>query len=184
MTTLIDNYSSDFDSAIAHLKDELGSLRIGRANPSLVENVMVEAYGAKTPLQQVASITVPQTRTLLIQPWDKSISKDIEKAIIDAQLGLSPVNEGGQIRLNIPQLTEDSRKDLVRTIGDKSEKTRIQLRQVRDRIKDEIQKQEKNNELTEDDKFDLLKKLDERVKQYTVKVKELSDAKEQELMTI
>jgi ribosome recycling factor len=184
MTMIIENYQADFDKAFENLKSELTTLRVGRANPAMVENILVEAYGSKTPLKQVASITVPEARTILIQPWDKNIGKDIEKAIIAANIGLSPVNEGAQIRLSIPQLTEENRLELVKSLGEKLEKTRIGLRQIRDRVKDEITKQEKNKEITQDDKYNLQKKLDELVKKFNDQIKVLGEKKEQEIMTL
>ena len=182
---LIEKHKGDFEKSLKILEDDSATLRVGRANPMIVENLMVAAYGgAPTPLKQMASISVPEARTLLIQPWDKSISKDIEKAIIAANLGINPVNEGQQIRLTIPPLTEESRKELVRSVGEKMEKTRIAVRQLRDKVKDEIVKAEKSNEITEDDKYDLQKKLDDLVKEYNEKIKTIGDKKENEIMTI
>jgi ribosome recycling factor len=174
----------DFDRSVEMLRTDLSSLRVGRANPLMVENISVEAYGARTPLKQMASITVPEARTLLIMPWDKSVAKDIEKAIIVANIGINPVNEGSQIRLTVPQLTEESRRELVKSVGEKMEKTRIAIRQLRDTVRDEISTAEKNKDITEDDKFNLQKKLDEIVKDYNEKIKKLGDDKEAEIMTI
>ncbi len=184
MALIIDNYKSDLEKTIEILKGELATLRVGRANPLMVENILVEAYGTRTPLKQLASIGVPEARTILIQPWDKTINKDIEKAIIQANIGINPVNEGQQIRLTIPPLTEESRKELTKSVGEKMEKTRIAIRQIRDRIREEIVKKEKNKEITEDDKYDLQKKLDNLVKDCNEKIKELGEKKEQEIMTI
>src|SRR3989344_6192415 len=164
MPDLLESYKEDFEKALSHLKDELATLRVGRANPIMVENILVESYGTKMPMKQLASIAVPAARTLVIQPCDKNIIKDIEKAIIAANIGISPVNEGQQIRLTIPQLTEESRRELVKSVGEKAEKARIALRQIRDKVKEEIIKQEKDKEITEDDKYDLIKKLDDKVK--------------------
>ncbi|MFA6215145.1 MAG: ribosome recycling factor [Patescibacteria group bacterium] len=184
MATLLDNYKSDFDKSLENLKADLATLRVGRANPMIVENIFVEAYGVKTPLKQLASIAVPEARTILIQPWDKAIAKDIEKAIIIADIGINPVNEGQQIRLTVPQLTEESRKELTRSVGEKMEKTRIIIRQLRDKAREEAVKQEKNKEITEDDKYDFQKKLDEIIKDYNDQIKEIGAKKEQEIMTL
>ncbi|MDX9892956.1 MAG: ribosome recycling factor [Patescibacteria group bacterium] len=178
------SYKKDFDKALELLKDDLATLRVGRANPIMVENILVEAYGSKTPLKQLASIAVPEARTILIQPWDKGVNKDIEKAIIAADIGINPVNEGAQIRLSIPPLTEESRRELTKSVGEKMEKTRITVRQLRDKIKDEINQQEKAKMITEDDKYSLQKKLDEMVKDYNEKIKGIGDKKEEEIMTI
>lgn len=184
MEQILDSYKPDFEKSIGILTDAFATLRVGRANPIMVENIIVEAYGAQTPLKQVASITVPEARTILVAPWDKAIIKDIAKAIELANIGISPVNEGAQLRLTVPALTEDSRKELVKSVGEKMEKTRIAIRQIRDKAKDNIVKQEKDKQLTEDDKYDLQKKLDELVKDYNEKIKSMADKKEQEIMTL
>lgn len=184
MEQIIDNYKPDFEKSIGILTDSLTTLRVGRANPMMVENIMVEVYGAQTPIKQMASITVPEARTILIAPWDKTIIKDIEKAIELAKIGISPVNEGAQLRLTVPALTEESRKELVKSVGEKMEKTRIAVRQIRDKAKDNIVKQEKDKQITEDDKYDLQKKLDELVKNYNEKIKLMGDKKEKEIMTL
>lgn len=184
MEQFLDNYKPDFEKSVGILTDSLATLRVGRANPIMVENILVDVYGAQTPLKQMASITVPEARTILVAPWDKAIIKDIAKAIELANIGISPVNEGAQLRLTVPALTEESRKELVKSIGEKMEKTRIAIRQIRDKAKDNIVKQEKNKQLTEDDKYDLQKKLDELVKDYNEKIKAMGDKKEQEIMTL
>lgn len=180
----IEQYKPDFEKAISSLQDDLSKLRVGRASPSIVEDIFVEAYGTKTPLKQVASIASSDAKTLLIQPWDKSITKEIEKAILQSDIGINPVNEGDQIRLTVPQLTEETRKQLTKTVGEKAEKARIWVRQIRDKAKDEIIQQEKNKEITEDIRFTLLKKLDDMVKNYNESIKEKIDQKEKEIMTI
>ncbi|OGY53178.1 MAG: ribosome recycling factor [Candidatus Buchananbacteria bacterium RIFCSPLOWO2_01_FULL_45_31] len=181
---MLDTYKSDLEKSLENLKKELATLRVGRANPMIVENILVDAYGSKMPIKQLASITVPEARTILVQPWDKAAAKDIEKAIQAANIGINPVNEGAQIRLTVAPLTEESRKELTRSVGEKMEKTRIAVRQIRDKERDEIIKKEKNKEITEDDKFNLQKKLDEIVKEYNDKIKEISEKKEEEIMTI
>ncbi|OGY47050.1 MAG: ribosome recycling factor [Candidatus Buchananbacteria bacterium RIFCSPHIGHO2_02_FULL_45_11b] len=181
---MLDTYKSDLEKSLENLKKELATLRVGRANPMIVENILVDAYGSKMPIKQMASITVPEARTILVQPWDKAAAKDIEKAIQAANIGINPVNEGAQIRLTVAPLTEESRKELTRSVGEKMEKTRIAVRQIRDKERDEIIKKEKNKEITEDDKFNLQKKLDEIVKEYNDKIKEISEKKEEEIMTI
>lgn len=184
MQPMLDKYKQDFEKPLAILTDDLATMRVGRANPMIVENILVEAYGAKTPIKQMASIAVPEPRTLVITPWDKTIIKDIEKGIVEAKIGLNPVNEGSQLRLVVPQLTEESRRELTKNVGEKMEKTRIAIRQIRDRIKTEVENAEKAGNLTEDDKYDLIKKLDDQVKSYNEKIKDLGDKKEKEIMTI
>ncbi|MFA6321874.1 MAG: ribosome recycling factor [Candidatus Buchananbacteria bacterium] len=181
---IIEQSKPDFEKSIDVLKSELATLRIGRANPAMVEGIIVDAYGSKMPIKQMASIAVPEARTILIQPWDKTLSKEIEKAIIQANIGINPVNEGQQVRLTIPQLTEENRKDLVKSVKEKMEKARITIRQIRDKVRDSASKMEKEKEITEDDKFSIQKKLDEVSKEYTQKVDELGEKKENEIMTI
>lgn len=184
MELIIDSYKNEFEKVISDLKNELATLRVGRANPLMVENILVQAYGSKMPIKQLASVTVPEARTILIQPWDKAVTKDVEKAISEANIGINPVNEGAQIRLTIPPLTEESRKELTKSVGEKMEKTRIIIRQIRDKVRDQITKKEKNKEITEDDKYDLQKKLDDLVRDYNDKIKDLGEKKEKEIMTI
>jgi len=184
MHAILESHKTNFEKTLAGLANELSTLRVGRANPLMVENILIDAYGTKTPLKQMASITVPEARTILIQPWDKTVAKDIEKSIALANIGISPVNEGAQIRLTVPQLTEESRKELTRSVGEKMEKARVAVRQIRDKVREEVAGLEKNKEMTEDDRFDLQKKLDELVKEYNEKIKELGEKKEQEIMTI
>lgn len=184
MEEMLESHKEEFEQALAHLKDELATLRVGRANPVMVENILVEAYGTKTPIKQLASITTPAIRTILIQPWDKNIIKGIERAIVEAAIGINPVNEGQQIRLTIPPLTEESRKELVKSMGEKVEKVRITIRQIRDKIKEEIIKKEKEKEITEDDKYDLIKELDELTKDYNDQIKEIGEKKEKEIMEL
>lgn len=184
MEQFLDNYKPDFEKSLAVLSDTLTTLRVGRANSIMVENIMVDAYGSQTPIKQMASITVPEARTILITPWDKTVIKDIEKAIKLANIGINPVNEGAQLRLTVPALTEESRKELVKSVGEKMDKTKITMKQIRDKAKDNIVKQEKAKQITEDDKYDLQKKLDEMVKSYNEKIKSMGNKKESEIMTL
>ena len=184
MEMMIEKHKQDFDNTISNLEKDLATMRVGRANPVIIENIMVEAYGARTPLKQVASINVSDARTLLVQPWDKSVIKEVEKSIVEAKIGINPVNEGQQLRLVVPALTEESRKELTKSVGEKMEKARISIRQIRDKARDEIVKAEKSKAITEDDKYDLQKKLDDKVKEYNEKIKEIGEKKEKEIMTL
>jgi len=175
---------SEFEKLISHFSDELSSVRTGRAHTSLVENLLVDSYGAPTPMKHVASLSIPDQRTILISPWDAGVLKEIEKAITAAQVGAQPVNDGVSVRLSLPQLTEENRKNLVKIIGQKQEQTKISIRLLRDRLRDEIIKAHKDNELTEDDKFRLQKDLDEITKEFGVRVDIISQEKEKEIMTI
>lgn len=173
-----------FDKAIEHFKQELGGLRTGRANPALVDNVMVDSYGSKMPLAHVASISIPDAKTIAIQPWDKSNIGPIEKAIQIANIGLNPVNDGILIRLSIPSMTEERRKEMVKPLGQISEKAKIAIRNAREEILKEYKKQQDEENLTEDDLAGMKKDLQEVVDKYNEQVKEITSAKEKEIMTI
>jgi len=184
MTNVIENYKPEFDKIIEHFKNEIAALRTGRATPALVENILVEAYGVKTPIKGLGSISIPDFKTILIEPWDKGILKEIEKAVRLANIGISPVIEGGRMRLSIPPLTEESRQELVKMLYQKIEQSRISLRSVRDKVKSEIVKAEREKQITEDDRYKLQEKLDELIEEYNFKIKEIGEQKEKEIMTI
>ncbi|MBI4252784.1 ribosome recycling factor [Candidatus Uhrbacteria bacterium] len=177
-------YKEEFEKAITHLQEELNGIRTGRAHISVVENISVDCYGAMTPLKGLASISIPDARTILVTPWDTSIIKEIEKALAASTLGAHPVNEGTSIRIVLPQLTEENRIALAKVVGQKQEHAKVSLRLVRDKIREEIQKGEKNKEITEDDRFVLQKDLDEMTKTYTARADALAGEKEQEVMSI
>lgn len=184
MNPYIDAKKSEFIAAIDHFKQELARIRTGHANPELVEGIVINAYDSLTPIKQLATITVPEPKTIMIQPWDKSVLKDIEKGIVQANLGFNPVNDGEVIRVPMPPLSEDNRKDLVKLIKEKAEKARISLRQVRDKVKDAITSDEKEKEITEDDRFKYLKQLDEYTTEQTNGVSDLAKKKEEKIMTV
>lgn len=184
MHVLISAHEHEFPQAVEHLKQELSGLRTGRASAALVENLMVDVYGTMTPLKGVASISVPDARSLLISPWDGTVAKNIEIAITNANLGVNPINEGTAIRMVLPEMTEENRKAMVKVLNTRLEVARVSLRSVRDTIKDNIVKAEKNKEITEDDRYDLLEKLDLMTKDYTRTMQEMGNAKEHEIMTI
>ncbi|MGJ9381441.1 ribosome recycling factor [Salipaludibacillus sp. CF4.18] len=139
------------EKSVEAYERELGTLRAGRANPSILDKVQVEYYGMMTPLNQLASITVPEGRMLLIQPFDKSSISDIEKAIQKADLGLTPSSDGNIIRITIPALTEERRNDLVKIVGRYAEEAKVAVRNVRRDANDELKKKEKDGDLTEDE---------------------------------
>ena len=184
MNKYIQAKQGDFSKTIDFFKKDIASLRTGRANPGVLDGILVEAYGAKTPLVGLASITVPEARSLVVSPWDKSIIKEVEKAITAAALGLNPVNEGAQIRLVVPQLTEENRRELAKRLSEKMETGRISLRQTRDEIKEAIEAAFKNKEISEDDKFRFVKELDEEVSRRNDELKKIKEKKEEEIMTI
>lgn len=184
MNIYIETREEEFKKAIDFFTKEIKTLRTGRANPNILEGIMVTVYEAQTPLNGVASINVPDAQSITIAPWDKNVLKDIEKAIVDADLGLGVVNEGDKIRLTVPKMTEENRKELVKKLNEKSEQARITIRQVRDDIKQEIEKAEKDKEITEDEKFSFIKELDEAVAKQNDEVKQIRDDKEKDIMTI
>jgi ribosome recycling factor len=181
---IINKKESEFAKAVEHLKNELSTLRTGRANSSLVENMEVEYYGAKTPLIQIAQIAVPEPRQITIQPYDKNALKDIEKAVQVSNLGINPINDGTYIRLTIPPMTEERRKEIVKVVSQMSEKARVSIRNVREEIWKEIQKMEKDGQISEDDKIAGKEELQEVVDKYNEEIKKISEAKEKEVMTI
>ena len=181
---LIDKKKADFEKAVEYFKEELSQLRTGRASTSLVESLMVEYYGSTSPLKQVASINVPEPRTVVISPWDKDCLVNIEKAVRESQLNLNPMNDGQVIRINIPALTEERRKELVKLLNQKAEDARVSVRKNREALWDEIQKLEQDGKIGEDDKFAGKEKLQKVVDEYNGKIEEIRDKKEQEIMTI
>ena len=184
MNTYLQNKQNELTAATDHYKKDLATLRTGRANPALLDGVSVEAYGVKSPLNSLGNVSVVDARCLTIAPWDKSVLKDIEKGIIEANLGLGVVNEGDKIRLTIPQMTEENRKELVKKANEKMEKAKIAVRQIREEIKKAIDEAEGEKEINEDDKFRFLKELDEEVATRNEEIKELRDKKEKEIMEI
>ncbi len=171
-----------FEKAVEYAGQELAALRTNRVTPALIENIKVEVYGAKMPLTQVASINSPEARQLLVEPWDKNIIKSVEKAIETASIGLSISNEGNFLRLFMPSMTEETRKQVIKLLREKMEKARVSLRGLRDEIKEEIVQAEKNKEISEDERFKLLEDLDKMAREYTDKVGELGEKKEKEIM--
>lgn len=184
MQQLVEKNKEQFDRSLEYFKGELGSLRTGRIAPSLVEKVKVEAYGTVSELLQLAAIQAPEPQTIAIKPWDKNIIKDIERALQSSDLNVNPVVDGDLIRLNFPPLTEERRKDLVKVLHKKLEEGRIALRQIREKVREEIMNEEKNKTISEDEKFQALRDLDNLTKEYNDKIKDLGDKKEKEIMTI
>lgn len=184
MNPYIQKFAEEFRAAVDHFKKDLGHVRTGQANPELVEGIMINAYGTMTPINQLGSITVPEPKLLVIQPWDKSILKDIEKGISVANLGFSPVNDGNVIRLPMPPMSEENRKNLVKIVKEKTEKSRVSIRQIREKVKDAIQEAEKSKEISEDDKYKYQKDLDKHTNDQIALVNEAADKKCDQIMTI
>ncbi len=180
---LIQKGKVEFEGLLNFYKSDISSIRTGRATPSLVEDVQVEYFGVKYRLKELASITAPEPRTILIQPWDKGALEAISGAISKSGIGLMPIAEGHAIRLNIPSLTEDRRKEFIKLLKTKTEDARIKIRRHREDIWDKIQKLEKAGEIREDDKFKGKEELQKLVDEYNGKIEDLEKKKEAELMT-
>lgn len=184
MKTLIDEYRPEFEQVLGFLASDLSSLRTGRANAAVVEDLPVEAYGGTMAVKGVASVLVPDAKTIMIEPWDKALTKEIEKAIRQAPIGINPVVDGTRIRVTLPPLTEEGRRELVKIVGKKAEEAHIALRGVREKIKEELNQLEKDKQISEDERFRLQEALEAAVKLWNDKVREVSLEKEKEIMTI
>ena len=172
------------DKVISAFQRELASLRAGRATPALLDRIEVDYYGAMTPLNQLAGVTAPESRLLVIQPWDKQALGDIEKAIMKSDLGLMPTNDGNVIRLSIPQLTEERRKDLVKFVRKKGEESKVGIRNVRRDANDDIKQLEKSNDISEDERRRSQDKIQELTDKKILEVDAVIAVKEQEMMEV
>ena len=178
------DYAKRMDKALAHLEEEFGAVRAGRANPKVLDRITVEYYGSETALNGVATISTPDARTLVIQPWDTKLLKDIQKAIQTSDLGINPQNDGRVIRLVFPQLTEDRRKDLVKQVKKYAEEAKVAMRNIRRDGMDYVKKLKKNSEITEDDQKKAEKDLQDLLDKMIKKVDASLAAKEKELMSL
>ncbi|MCQ2559601.1 MAG: ribosome recycling factor [Clostridia bacterium] len=169
---------------VESLKKELASLRAGRATPALLDKITVDYYGTPSPLNQVANISVPEARLLVIQPWDKKMIGDIEKAIQKSDLGINPTNDGTVIRLAIPQLTEERRKELVKIAKKKSEESRVAIRNLRRDANDQIKALEKKSEISEDEMRDTQEQSQKLTDKYIKEIDKIFAEKEKEIMTV
>lgn len=181
---LIAEKIASFENAVEHFISEAAKIRTGRANPGLVEGLMVDYYGVKTPLKQIASIAIPEARQILISPWDKGSLIQIESAIRESDLGLNPGNDGIAIRITLPTLTEERRHEFVKALNSRAEESRITIRNVREEIWKEIQDLEKAGDIAEDDKFQGKDELQKVVDEYNHRIEETRTKKEQEILTV
>jgi ribosome recycling factor len=180
---LIESTEEKMQKAIDHLDRELGKIRAGKANPRMLDGVMVEYYGTMTPLQQVASINTPDPRTIAIQPWEKGMIQPIEKAIMNANLGLNPDNNGDIVRLNVPPLTEERRQNLVKQVKKEGEEARISIRNARRETNEELKKLKKEG-LPEDLEKDAEEQVQKLTDKFIKKIEELLEKKEKDIMTV
>ncbi|HEX7065321.1 MAG TPA: ribosome recycling factor [Bacillales bacterium] len=181
---VIQTANDKMEKAVAAFRREIATVRAGRANPSILDKVMVDYYGATTPLNQLASISAPEARLLVIQPYDKSSLQDMEKAIQKADLGLSPSNDGDLIRIAIPQLTEERRQQLVKLVKKYAEEGKVAIRNIRRDSNDELKKAEKNGDITEDE----LRRYTDEIQKLTDaeigQIENIADEKEKEIMEV
>ncbi len=170
--------------SLEHLANELNSIRAGRATPSMLDNIMVEYYGSSTPLNQVASVSSPSPDLLVVQAWDKSVAADIERAIISANLGLNPSNDGDMIRIPVPPLSEERRMDLVKTARNRGEESKVSIRNVRRHAREEIKRTQTDANLPEDMRYEAEEKLEELTHEFTGAIDKVLDRKEAEILEV
>ncbi|CAM3075417.1 ribosome recycling factor [Filibacter tadaridae] len=182
--TVLDQAKDKMEKTINAYTRELASIRAGRANASLLDRISVEYYGAPTPLSQMAGISVPEARLIVIQPYDKTTLSDIEKAIMKSDIGITPSNDGNVIRLAIPILTEDRRRDLVKQVKKEAEEAKIGIRNVRRDANDDFKKLEKTGDITEDDLRRYVDEIQKLTDSRIVNVDEIAKDKENEIMEI
>lgn len=171
------------DKAIDHAENELGKIRAGKASPAMLDGIMVDYYGSPTPLSQVGSVNTPDAKTIVVQPWEKSLLGAIEKAIMEANLGVNPQNDGVIIRINVPPLTEERRRDLVKKAKSEAENGKIAIRNIRKDANEKIRKL-KTEGVSEDEMKTGEGEVQKLVDSYIVKVDHLADAKEKDIMTV
>ncbi len=181
--TILEAAGSKMMKSVAHLEEELSNVRAGKATPNVLNGVMVDYFGSQVPVSGAASVTVPDAKTILIQPWDKNMLRPIEKAIIDSNIGLAPSNNGEQIRLSIPPLTEDRRKELVKQVHGYGEQARIGLRNARREAVDAFKKAQKDG-MPEDEAKDGETQSQKLLEKYSKQLDEVMSKKEKEIMTV
>ena len=169
---------------MSNLQEDYVSIRAGRANPHILDKIQVDYYGTPSPLQSVANISVPEARMILIQPWESSLIKDIEKAILSSDLGLTPANDGKAVRLAFPELTEERRKELVKDVKKKGENAKVAVRNIRRDANDAIKKQNKANEISDDEQKQLEDQIQKLTDKYIAKIDGAMEAKSTEVMTV
>lgn len=177
-------YEEKMEKSYEVLLDEFGSIRAGRANPHVLDKLKVDYYGTPTPLQQVANISVPEPRMILIQPWERSLIKAIEKTILTSDLGINPNNDGSSIRLIFPELTEERRKELAKDVKKKGEAVKVAVRNIRRDANETIKKLEKAGDISEDDRDENEEKVQKMTDKMIEKVDKAVEAKTKEIMTV
>lgn len=181
---IIKRIKPNLEKILEKLKQEIAAFRTGQANPAMLENILVDCYNSRMPLKQLAAIAVRDARMLLIQPWDNAVVKNIEKAVVGSLPGLGVAVDGVFLRVNLPAPSEESRKEMVRALGQRLEEARISVRQIREGAWKEIQDLASNGKIREDDKFRGKDELQKVVDEYNGKIKEVGERKEKEILTV
>ena len=181
---IIEAIKPSLAGSLEHLKGEIAGLRTGRATPALVENLEVEYYGAKQPLKALAAISVPEPRQIMIAPWDKGAMEPIQKAIQQSNLGMNPIADQNGIRLTLPLLTEERRKDLLKLLGQKLEEGKISIRKIREEAMRELDRVEKDRTISKDEHFRGKAEIQKLIDETSKKIDELSERKEREIVTV
>ena len=184
LSDLLDDTRNKMEKAVKVTKDEFAHIRTGRASIALIDGVKIPYYGVLTPLKQIANISIPELNLIIIQPWDKNYLSEIEKAIWKSDLGLSPFSDGNVIRLSIPPLNEERRKELVKLVKKEAEKGRIAVRNIRREINDLFKKYEKDSSISEDECKEYQKKVQKLTDEYIEKIDKLLELKEKEIMVV
>lgn len=184
MSDVILEMAEKMEKSVEAFRNELAKVRTGRASLALLDGIMVDAYGSAMPMNQVGTLTIPESRSIAIQPWDPQVLRAIEKAILKSDIGLTPVNDGKIIRLNIPQLTEERRKELVKQVKKIAEEFRVAIRNVRREAIDLLKKQKKDKDISEDDLFKLQDDAQSETDDYIAQIDEITAAKEKEVMDV
>lgn len=184
MSTLVDQAAAQMDKSIVATEQNFTGIRTGRANPALLNGIMVNYYGSPTPIKQLASVSVPEPRTLAITPFDRSQINAVEKAIRDSDLGVNPNRSSNVIRITLPELTQDRREQYAKMAKDEAEKGKVALRNIRRKAREDVEKQLKADSITEDDRDHLFKQLDDITKKHSDRIDALLESKQSEIMTV
>ena len=184
MNEKVKPYSEKMEKAVDFLQGDLQAIRAGRANPHVLDKIRVDYYGSSTPVQQVANVSVPEARIIQIAPWDKSVMKELERAILASDIGITPTNDGSTIRLVFPELTEDRRKELAKEVRKKGEEAKVAIRNVRRDGNDAFKKMQKSEDLSEDAVADMTDELQKLTDKYGKEIDSIIEAKTKEIMTV
>lgn len=184
MKETISKTESRMEKRLSHLADDYAAIRAGRANPAVLDKIMVDYYGAPTPINQLAAVSITEARTLMIQPWDASVLRSIEKAVQTSDLGINPQNDGKALRIVFPPLTEDRRKEIVKEVSKMAEESKVSVRNVRRDAVEKVKTMKKNGELTEDDLKKAEKKIQDLTDKFVKEIDKMAEKKQKEVMAI